>query len=362
METEDVKKFWFLIIVAAMAAGCGHKKVPAPETGPSPVLHVYNWEDYLAPDTLTEFEKRSGIKVILATFPDENYMVSEIQSHPDRHDVIVASDKAVWELKETRLLAELDFSRIPNFKNVDSRYRNPPYDPFNRRSVPYLWGVTGMVVNRNFIKENADDWAILFNPRYQGRIAMLNNSRETISAALKHLGYPVNTKNPSELEAARQVLLKQKPLLQGYFDPIAMKNKLISGELWAAHIYSGEGMFAVNRNAALEFVIPREGSVVWVDNLAVPRDARHKAAAEAFINYLLEPQVSAGIANYLRYANCNSAARSYTLPEILRSPELYPPEEILNKCEFLRTAGSTEEDKQSDEICNRIWSELMLAH
>ena len=170
----------------------------------------------------------------------------------------------------------------------------------------------------------------------------------------------MNDSDISKLEQEGQKLLEQKPLLAGYLDPIEIRDRLVSNKLWAAQIYSGDGMFAADKNKAVEYFVPKEGAAMWVDCLSIPRDAKHKYTAEIFINYILEPKVSAKIANYLWYANCNIAARPYTLKEILKSPSLYPSEEALKKCEFFKPVGTKEEVRRAEEMINKIWSELQL--
>ncbi|MGB2660794.1 MAG: spermidine/putrescine ABC transporter substrate-binding protein [Candidatus Omnitrophota bacterium] len=322
-------------------------------------MNVYNREDYFAPDTLDNFEKKFGIKINLKTFEDEELMLSEIQSNPRKFDVVIASDNIVRELRQTRLLTEIDSNNIPNLKNIDKKFLDPSYDPGNRYSVPYLWGTTGIVINRAFIRGDEESWAVLWNPEYKKKIAMLNNGFEVIGSTLKYLGYSLNTSDVSELEEAKKKLLEQSPIIAGYLGAIEARNKLISGELWAVQQHSGEGMFAIDENEDLEYFIPKEGAAIRVDSMMIPRDAKHKYTAEVFINYILDPKVSADIANYLWYANCNAAAAPLTDKEILESPFLYPDEGTLKRCEFY-IEGNGEEQRIKEQTVNRIWSELQL--
>ena len=350
----------FLIALGVLFVFFASSEVVASEKRLSKALNIYNWEDYFGETTLSDFEEKFGVKVNLETFEDEEELIAAIRSHPDKYDVVITSDDNIRECMEMRSLAEIDADNIPNIKNIDPRFRNPYFDPGHRYSVPYLWGTTGIAVNRKFIKEDEDSWSILWNPKYKGKIAMLNSPDEVMGGALKYLGYPLNTRDPSKLEEARQKLFEQTPLITGYLDCITIRDKLISNELWAAHIYSGEGMFAADKNDALEYIIPKEGTSMWIDCLAIPRDAKHKYAAEVFINYILDPKVSAKIANYLWYANCNLAARDYTDEEILKSPSVYPPKEVLNRCAFYRAAGSAEQERHFYQILYKTWSELRL--
>lgn len=353
------RKFWpiHLIIMSVLVVSSG-SITEGKEL--SPVLNIYNWEDYFAPTTLADFEKRYGVKANLEIFADEEEMLASLISDPAKHDVIVTSDDTIRELIQMRLLAEINLDNIPNLVNIDHEFRNPNYDPGHRHSLPYLWGTTGIVVNRTYLSDHRESWSVLWNSQYQGRIAMLNSPYEVAGAGLKYLGHSLNTVDISKLEMAGEKLFEQNSLLAGYLDPVVITDRLISNELWAAQIYSGEGIFATENNDALEYFIPKEGTSIWVDCLAIPRDAQHKYTAEIFINYLLDPEVSASIANYLWYANCNSAARPYTLPEILENPFLYPPKETQDMCEFWCPVGTLEEQSKAEQFINKTWSELQL--
>ncbi len=320
----------------------------------SPVLNVYNWEDYFGDTTIVDFEKEFGVKVNLQTFDNEDIMLSSIQSDPTKYDIIVASDILVREMIDMKLLAQIDKENIPNLKNIGNEFINPLYDQGNQYSIPYMWGTSGLVINHKYIKEQEPSWSILWNPNYKGKISMLYNMQDVVGAILKYLGYSANSVNPAELEKARQILLKQKPLLRGYEDNITIRDDLISEKLWAGHNYSGEGSFAADKNKNLEYVIPKEGGFIWVDNLLIPIGSQHKYTAEVFINYILRPDVSAKIANYLWYANTNEAARELTNPEILKNPSLYPSDEVRKKLEFSGYFGGVE----AIAIYNQIWAEL----
>ena len=351
---------WVLLASFIVVFGCAKPEEKVKGKKLSPVLNIYNWEDYFGPTTLGDFEKKFGVRVNLETFEDEEEVFSMLQAHPGRYDIIIASNDAIRELIAMRLLAEIDIGNIPNLKNIEGKFRNPPYDPGHRHSVPYLWGTTGIAINRSFIQEEVVSWSILWNLKYKGKIAMLNNPDGVIGAASKYLGHSLNTTNPTKIEEERQILLKQKPLLVGYLDTIEIRDKLISNELWAAQIYSGDGMFAADKNKAVAYFVPKEGAAIWVDCLCIPRDAEHKHTAEVFINYILDPEASGKIVNYLWYANCNIAARPYTKKKILESPSLYPFKEILKKCEFFKPVGTEEEQGRCKEIINKIWAQLQL--
>ena len=332
----------------------------AEEKESSKVLNVYNWEDYFGETTLSDFEKTFGVKVNLETFEDEEELSSNLLSYPTKYDVIVTSGAQIRDFIQVGRLAEINVASIPNLKHIDPRFRNPTYDPGHKHSVPYLWGTTGVAVNRKFVKGDENTWSILWNPKYEGKIAMLNNPEEVIGAALKYLGYSLNTRDPFKLHEAKEKLIEQNRLITGYLDVMTIQKKLVSNELWAAQIYSGEGVSASDKNEDLEYIIPEQGGAMWVDCLAIPKGAKHKDTAVVFINYILEPKVSAQIANYLWYANCNQAARPHTEEEILKSPSLYPPADTLEKCEFFLEPGSTEEETRYNEMVYKTWAELRV--
>ncbi|MBU1086535.1 MAG: spermidine/putrescine ABC transporter substrate-binding protein [Candidatus Omnitrophica bacterium] len=346
------------MIGIVLVANFALKDVFAQDEKLSKELNVFNWEDYFGKTTLSDFEKKYGVKINLETYKDEDEMLSAVQSNSGKYDIIVASGACIRELKEMRLLAELDLTNIPNLKNIERKYRNPNYDNKNKFSIPYLWGTTGLAYNSKYIKQEVTSWNLLLDPELKGKIAMLNNIDEVFAVGLASLGYSPNESSTEKLNQAGKLLLKQKELLAGYMDPITIRSKLVSGELWAANIYSGEAMFAKEQNSALKYIIPKEGAYIWVDTLAVPRDSKNKYTAEVFINYVLDPKVSAKIVNYLWYANCNIAASQYTLKEILENKSLYPAPEVLDKCEFIKVEGDAGELRDHQKIRNKFWSQI----
>lgn len=317
--------------VAALGTACG-------SSGDSIVggeLHIYNWEDYFAPNTLDDFEAESGVEVFLDTFDDEYAMASAVESDTSKYDVIVASDSLMAEMAERRLLAELNLGNIPNLANIDPQFLDQPWDPGNGHSVPYTWGSTGILYNTEYVDSPVESWALLRDPNLAGHVALLNDYSVVIGLTLKSLGYPLNSSDPGQIDEAVQVLKDQQPLLVGYLDSSTMEELMLSGELWAAQIYNGDAAFLVEENDGLAFFIPTEGSDYYVDTLAIPRDAKNKAAAEAFINYILRPEVHAEISNYTQYATPNQAALEQGLidEELLASEASYPPRDLLEAWE-----------------------------
>ncbi len=318
-------------------------------------LHIFIWANYIDPEVYQLFEREFGVQVIEENFDSNETLRHKLQAGVTGYDIIVPSDYTVEILIRQGLLAELDLSKIPNFGNISPRFRNLYYDPQNRYSIPYLWGTTGIGYNAQKIETAPTSWAEIFEPgrleRYKNRVSMLDDPRETIGAALIYLGYSVNSTDPKALEAAKALLLAQKPYLARY-DSETYDDFLLTGDLVMAHGWSGEFARARTENPSLRYVIPQEGGVIWADNLAIPKGAKNRDLAHLFIDFLLRPEISARIVNFLRYPSANEAARRYLSPEILTDPAIYPPEEILEKLEWIKDVG------EALALYERVWDEV----
>jgi len=339
-------KLVFSLIGLILFFGCGNEpgkisevKETTAQKKKNRTLIVYNWEEYIGSKTFENFENETGIHVKEIIFKDEEEMLGAAQSNPGAYDLVVASDDVVRELLQVKLLARLDLSKIPNIKHIDANYLYRVCDPEQQYTIPYLYGTTGMVVNKKYIKEGADSWKVLFDKKYKGKLAMLNNPWEVLAAASKIRGNSININTQEELNSAMEMVLEQKSLLQGYLDVIAMKKLLIEEKLWAAQMYSGEGLAAVDENENLEYVIPKEGAALWVDNFVLLRDAQNKEEAHIFLNYILRPEVNASIASELWYATPNKAAMPLMDEQVTKSPSVFPTQEIVSRCEFWNDTG-----------------------
>jgi len=265
---------FFLYLLIALLASCGGKNSQQERQ-----FNLYIWSAYITEDTLHQFEKETGIKVRFDTYDSNEALLEKMQSGVGDYDLIVPSDYMVRILNHQQLLEPLNYQKLPNFKNINARFRNLPYDPNNAHSIPFLWGTTGIGYNKTKVTDPVDSWAILWNPKYKDRILMLDDLRECFGAALKWKGHSLNSTNPSELEEAKNLLLQQKPLVKTFsssnFDEI-----LLSGDVWLAHGWSGQLAKAKDQNKDLAYAIPKEGTTIWVDNLAMPKTARHKEEAD----------------------------------------------------------------------------------
>lgn len=309
--------------LAGLAAACG-------SGGGSKIggeLHIYNWDDYFAPNTLEDFETEFGIKVYLDTFDDEAQLLSVISSDPSSYDVFIGSDALIGEMKELRLLAKLDHNNVPNLANIDTRFLDLPADPGNEYSAPYDWGTTGVMYNKNCIQPEEESWAVLRDPRVAGKVAMDTDLSVVIGSTLKSLGYSLNSGDKQQLAEAVGVLQQQVSTLGLRFIPSQdVVEMMKSGELCAAQAYNGDAAKVMAENENVAFFIPKEGSDIYLDVMAIPRDAPNKAAAEAFINYILRPEVESACNEYTGYATPNRAAidEGYVGSDLLSNPVIYP--------------------------------------
>ncbi len=331
----------------------------------APELNVFNWTDYIDEEVLTQYEETYGVKINYDTYASNEELLAKLQAGATGYDVIFPSDYMVTQMIELGLLAEIDLDNIPNFKDVMDMFKDPPFDPGNKYCVPYQWGTTGLGYHiPTFGDEVPDSWAYLFEPEYLKRYAdkgvnVLDDQRELIGAALKYLGYSVNDTNEEHLYEARDLILKAKPYWKTFNSSDYDDTLLIPGEVVLSHGWSGDVFVAVwetydeeNDEPVWWYSIPKEGAVVWVDNMCIPASSTRKRTAEHFINYLLSPEVQAAITNYTYYASPSEAAKQYIDEEILNEPAIYPPDEVLSKLEWLEAVGD------ALRIYDQIWTEI----
>lgn len=281
----------FGLLALALSVGVDRRACAA--DAPRPTLRVHNWEDYLAPGVVAEFERRHKARVELVTFDDEEGALAHLGGTGAPFDIVVLSGNVVRRAREAGLLAEIDPVKVQNLKNVDQPFRGPFYDSGTRYHTPYLWGTTGIVVNRGRVRNPAPGWELLWDKGLKGKIAMLNSPEEVVGAALKSLGQSMNSVDAAQLQRAREQLLQQRPLLAGYLESTEIRDRLVAGKLWAAQIYSGDAMAAIEKNPDLVYFIPSQGAARWVDNLVIPANARNRELALAFMNFILDPEIGA---------------------------------------------------------------------
>ena len=321
IDEKILRKAMSLAVIGCMTmavSGCGNS------SGRQVV--VYNWGDYIDPEVNKMFTKETGIKVIYSDYATNEEMYSKVESGTVNYDVLFPSEYMIEKMINRDMLAKLDLTKIPNYEKVDERFKSLPYDPNNEYAVPYMWGTMGIVYNTTKVDDTVDSWNILWNEKYAQDIFMYDSERDSIMVALKKLGYSMNTRDEKELEAAKEELIKQAPLVLAYVGDEG-KNKMINGEAALMLAWAGDAMLMLSENPDLEYVIPKEGSNYFVDSIVIPKDAPHMEEAHEYINFLCRPDIAAKNAEYIGYSTPISEARAL-LPEEVRNSEVaYPSEE-----------------------------------
>ncbi|MEX2026113.1 MAG: spermidine/putrescine ABC transporter substrate-binding protein, partial [Pirellulaceae bacterium] len=301
-------------------------------------LNVFNWSDYLDPKLIPEFEKRTGARVQYDNFSSESELDTKLLTGGGGYDVVFPSDHSMVVMVEKDLLADLDKSQLPNLAHIDPQFLDPPYDPGCRRGAPYFWGTLAIGIRTDHVKQPVEGFEVLFDERYAGRITMLDDAENVVGAMMMHLGHSINSVDDRELAEVKRLLERQRPLVQAYTSD-AYKEKLIKGEAWVVLGWSGDIVQAASESEHVRAIVPQRGTMLWVDSMAIPKAARNKRLAHAFINFLLEPEIAARNAKFVSFPSPNLAAREMLDAEILADPAIYPPEPVLRRCQRLHDRG-----------------------
>ena len=320
---------------------------------------VYNWSEYIAEGLLETFKDEYGVDVVYDTFESMDEARSKLFVGNSGYDVVVLTDYVIPDAITGGFIQPLNYDNIPNFRHVDDKFKNPPYDPGNKYILPYMWGTTGLAYNSKEVAAEVTGWSNVFDEtflkKYSKKVTMLSEARELIGAALKYTGHSLNSVNDAELQEAKQALLKQKPYLAKYADATDYIPGLAGGQFLISHVFNGDAYVAKVDNPDLKYIIPKEGATLWTDNMTIARGAPNKDAGEAFINYILTPEVDALITNFRNYANPNKDASSLVLPTIASDPGIYPPAEVLANLEVERSFTADEKAKW-DKIYTEVTS------
>ncbi len=336
----------FLALVAPLAARTW------PSGGETRQLNIYCWSTYISPRVVEGFERQYHCHVNYDLYDSNEALLAKLQAGNVDYDLVIPSDYMVQILIEQGLLRPLDKSRLPNvWANVDPRFLGLPFDPSNDYSVPYAWGTTGLAYRTDFVKGPVDSWDILFDPRYAGRIMVLDDMREVFAMALKKLGDSLNTADPDQIRQARDLLLRQKPLIKGY-NSSNFEQDLVSGEVWIAQAYNGNLTFALRDEPHIRYVIPREGCTISVDCACVPVHAPHPDLAEEFINYFHRPEVAAEFIDDCGFNSPNRYSPPYVEAWIRHESAIFPDPASLAHCEFMRDLGPVV------QLYDRYWTEI----
>ena len=325
-------------------------------------LYVYNWGEYIDESVIEEFEEETGIEVVYDLFETNEEMYPVIEAGAVRYDVVCPSDYMIQKMAENDLLAEINFDNIPNLSQIDPIYleRSKSFDPENKYSVPYTWGTVGILYNTERIKELGvpapTKWSDLWDERYRGEILMQDSVRDAFMVALKMRGYSMNSTDPEELAQARDLLIQQKPLVQAYVVD-QVRDKMIGGEAAVGVIYSGEMLYIQEESAGadftLEYVVPEEGTNIWIDSWVIPANARNKENAEKWINFLCRPDIAKKNFDYITYSTPNKGAYEMLEDELKNNQALFPDVNQMANSEVFQYLGD-----EADSLYNEMWKEV----
>jgi len=312
-------------------------------------LAIYNWSDYIADDTIPNFEKEFGVRVTYDTYESNEEMVAKLQAGASGYDLVVPSNYVVPVLAAQDLAFPLIRKYLTNFDNLSPAFVDPVFDPGNRYSVAYQWGTTGIAYRRDRVAAAPASWGIFHDATYRGKMTQMDDHRDVIGAWLRYRGHSLNSTDPGELVQARADAIAAKRNLKAYVSA-PVKAQLISGDVWIAQLWNGDTFQAKQEQPALDYLLPEEGSTIWTDSLLILRSAPHKRAAHEFINYVLRPEVGAAISSFTGYGSPNQAAMSR-----MANPIPYPSAEEFQRLEYQRDLG------EASELWDRIWTEIKSA-
>ena len=347
----------FFVIAAVSFTTYCHFAVPV-----SNELYVYNWGEYIDESVIEDFEKETGIHVVYDLFETNEEMYPVIEAGGVAYDVVCPSDYMIQKMIENDLLAEIDFDNIPNIDQIDPEYmeRSKAIDPENKYSVPYTWGTVGILYNDKRLEELGveppDSWLDLWDERLAGEILMQDSVRDAFMCALKPLGYSLNSTDPNELEQAKDMLIAQKPLVQAYvIDQV--RDKMLGEEAAVGVIYSGEMLYlqelAEGKDFNLEYVIPKEGTNLWIDSWVIPKNAKNKENAEKWIDFLCRPDIAKRNFEYITYATPNRGAFELLDEDLQQNKAVFPDWDSLENAEVYQYLG-----EEADSLYNELWKEV----
>lgn len=353
-----MKKMMSYVLAGVLSAASLSAVSAVPAMAADDEVVVYNWGEYIDPDCLDMFEEETGIKVIYDEFETNEIMYPKIETGAVSYDVICPSDYMIQKMIENDLLAEIDFSNVPNIENIGTDYMewSKEFDPENKYSVPYCWGTVGILYNTDMVEEPIDSWSVLWDEQYEDDILMQDSVRDALMVPLKYLGYSMNTDNEDEIAEATDLLIEQKPLVQAYVVD-QVRDKMIGDEAAIGVIYSGEAIYTQRENDCLEYVVPKEGSNIWIDSWVIPKNAEHKENAEAFINFLCRPDIALMNFDYITYSTPNVAARELIEDEDIKNSTIaFPDMSKLENCETYKYLGD-DLDNMYNDYWNKVKSE-----
>lgn len=341
------------IAVAALLLACALVLPGTARAEEEKVLNLFCWSEYMPQTVIDQFEAETGIKVVYTTYESNEAMFAKIKLLEGKgYDLIVPSTYFVSLMRDHGLLSKIDRSKLTNFANLDPKVLGGEFDPDNEYSVPYMWGSTGMLINKTMVDPaTITSWKDLLRPEFKGKVLLSSDLRDTMGIALKALGYSVNSRKEEEIKAAYDFLVQLKPSVL-VFNVESTKQAFIGGEVAIGMSWNGDAVIAMEENPDLQFVYPKEGLPLWLDLLAIPSGAEHKDNAHAFINFTLRPEIAKLIVEEFLYSTPNAAAQALLSDDLRESRVVSPTAEDLGASEFTSGVGDAK------QIYERYWEKL----
>ncbi len=339
------------LLAVCSIAGCGGSSA-----GENGEVNVYNWGEYIDEDVIGIFEEETGIKVNYKTFDTNEDMYPIIANGAADWDVVCPSEYMIQKMLDNDLLLEIDTNNIPNASNIDPMFMDTvkEFDPDASHSVPYMWGTVGILYNKTMVDEPITSWNCLWDEKYADSIVMMNNPRDVFAPALISCGYSLNSTNETELQEAAAVLMEQKPLVLKYTTD-EVRDMMIGEKAAIGVIYSGEATICKDENENLQYVVPEEGSNVWLDCWVIPTTCKNKENAEKWIDFLCRPDIALKNFEYIYYSSPNAGAIDLIEDEeILNNEALFPDTDVLSRCETFHYLG-----EEAEETYNELWKQVL---
>lgn len=356
---KHIRHLMLAALAIAAIAGCGK----APESSSTPgapesstneeakKLNVFCWSEYIPQSVIDQFSKETGITVSVENYASNEEMLAKLLAGGGTYDLIQPSEYVIEGLIKENLLTPIDHADIPNLKNIAPEFLNMAFDPGNKYSVPYMAGTVGIVVNTELVTDDIKSFNDVFQDKFKKNIVVLDDAREIVTWAMTTQNLPINDVSDANLEKVKPIVAKWLPLVK-VFDSDSPKTSLLGGDVAIGVVWGGEGAILLNENKKFKWIIPSEGTHLFVDSLAIPKGAKHVKNAEAFMNFILRPEISKEISDAFPYLNPNQAARALLTPEQLNNPASFPTAEELQKMTIFKDIGG--QAAKIDEIVTTL--------
>ncbi len=318
------------------------------------VLNLFNWSEYMDPAILKDFEKQFDARVNVSLYESNEDLIAKLKANGgSQYDVVVPGQYAIPLMSRSNLLLKLDKTKIPNIKNLSKKFVNPSYDPQNTYSAAYQWGTVGVVYRKDKVKPTEQSWSLFFDKtKQQGTFLMMDSTREMLGPVLKYLGKSLNSTKPDDLRAALEMMVETKGRSLGFDGGVGNRNKVAAAQANYGVAYNGDVVKLQAEDPNLGFFVPKEGSVIFTDSMAIPIKAPNAALAHQFINFILDPKVGARLSTYNQYATPNEAAKPFLKKTDVQNSAIYPPANVMANLEFILDLG------KNNNLYDSAWTKI----